>query len=437
VELKQVDINLIQFGERARKEYGNIPDMIQSIKEHGLIHPLAVRPGENGTYLLVAGGRRLTALKQIPDFGPVPIRIYSRDLSPQEIKKIERAENIDRLDMTWSEKIKLEKEIHDLQVETAPPGERWERKDTAEMLGVSASKITQDLQLAEAVEEIPELKDCKTKDEAAKKLSILKEKLLKEELSKRLSEKSRQEGNEIKKTLIDAYRIGDFFECSHKEIPSNTFQLVELDPPYAIEMDTAKANWSYVEYKEMHRKDYLAHMSHVLEEAYRVLTDHGWLVFWHAMDPWGEELYTLMTTMGFRGPRTPAIWTKPGITGKTSRPDTILGSNYETFYYATKRDGVIIKQGRQNVFNFPVVDQVKKVHPTERPIELITEVISTFTVMGSRIFVPFLGSGNSILAAANINSYATGYEISPEFKEDYIIKVNESSENKFTSYGRF
>lgn len=430
-----IDPKLIQFGDRARTDLGNIQEMKESIQKNELIQPLAVE-ATGDTFLLLAGGRRLTAILEL-GLKEIPVRIYDHALSTEERKNIELAENIDRLDMSWSDKIRLEKSIHSLQVKYSRENARpWKQDDTAEMLNVSQATISQDLSLAEALEEIPELKNCKTKDEANKKLRIMKERFVREELSKRLTERAKKEGHEIKKTLQDAYMIGDALE-GFKNIPSNTFHVVELDPPYAIEMDQAKSSWDYVDYKEMHRKDYLANMTTILNESFRVLVDSGWLIFWHAPDPWGEELYLAMTTLGFRGPRTPAIWTKPGISGQTSRPETILGSNYESFFYATKKNGIIIKQGRNNIFNYPVIETGKKVHPTERPIELITEVLNVFSVPGCKVFVPFLGSGNSILAAANQKSYATGFELTPEFKQDYIIKVNESPDNVFRSYGRF
>jgi ParB family chromosome partitioning protein len=37
--------------------------LIESLKAHGLLHPIGVRPGENGCFELVYGGRRLSAAR--------------------------------------------------------------------------------------------------------------------------------------------------------------------------------------------------------------------------------------------------------------------------------------------------------------------------------------------------------------------------------------
>ena len=56
-----VPIDAIIEGERRRKEYGNVGELVHSIKKEGLIQPLAVVDMGDGKYRLLAGGRRLRA----------------------------------------------------------------------------------------------------------------------------------------------------------------------------------------------------------------------------------------------------------------------------------------------------------------------------------------------------------------------------------------
>ena len=76
----------------------------------------------------------------------------------------------------------------------------------------------------------------------------------------------------------------------------------------------------------------------------------------------------------------------------------------------------------------------KKIHPTERPVEMVQEVIQTFGWEGCRVMIPFLGSGNTLLAASNLGMSAFGYDLSEEYKNAYIVRVNEARPGSYKSY---
>jgi len=95
------------------------------------------------------------------------------------------------------------------------------------------------------------------------------------------------------------------------------------------------------------------------------------------------------------------------------------------FFYASKGKPQLSRQGHINVFNYPPVPHTKKIHPTERPVELISEIITTFTKPGSQLMVPFLGSGKTIIAAHENQMEAFGFELTQSYKDSYIIQVNE------------
>jgi len=160
----------IEFGERFRKDYGNLKELIQSFKDNEIIQPLAVMKKQEVTdhelsYTLLAGGRRFKAAMEA-GFDSVPCRIYDKNLSDLEIRSIELAENVHRKDLDWYEKVELTKRIHDLQIQiygkktsTSPDAKGWSQTDTANFLGSDRTLVTKDLALAEAMEQIPILKN--------------------------------------------------------------------------------------------------------------------------------------------------------------------------------------------------------------------------------------------------------------------------------------
>jgi len=117
------------------------------------------------------------------------------------------------------------------------------------------------------------------------------------------------------------------------------------------------------------------------------------------------------------------IWTK-GPPGQNMNPSTRLANSYEMFFYAWKGQPALNKAGHGNQFHFSPVPAQSKTHPTERPIELMKELYDTFAFAGSRVLIPFLGSGNGILAANELGMSAIGFELSKGYKDSFLVKAH-------------
>jgi ParB family chromosome partitioning protein len=74
----------------------------QSIKEHGILEPLIVRPLPDGYYELIAGERRLRAAIQV---GLAEVPIVSKELTDQEALSISLIENLQREDLNPLEEV--------------------------------------------------------------------------------------------------------------------------------------------------------------------------------------------------------------------------------------------------------------------------------------------------------------------------------------------
>lgn len=450
IELAIIPTNSIQEGDRIREDYGNIKELVMSFQKDGVISPLAVRKSESGDgYTLLAGGRRLRAAKEAK-LDSLPVRIYPGKLSELEIKSIELAENIYRKDLTWHERIALDKEIYELQIKiygekisTSPNAPGISKRDVAELIGRSPTAFVQDLVMAKAVEAFPELKKCKSKDEARKLLEKMTFNLKTKELVEQLqANQGTKSIDVIRKKLCDSYFVGDFFDHIG-QLPSNSIDLIELDPPYSIGLESIKKFRSMQEehmegYNEVLPDAYPEFMLKVLMQCYRVMKQDSWLICWFG-PTWFDRVKSWIKTSLLDVGEVPAIWLKGkeedgSGTFQTNTPKWYLGNSYEHFFYARKGDPQIIKQGRANSFLFPGVPHGRKFHPAERPINMIQEVLSTFAQPGSTILVPFLGSGNTILAASNLLMTAFGYELTQEYKDKFIVRVHEAEPGQYRSY---
>lgn len=118
VETRDIDLDrIVVSGQNTRKnldagqEDSSIDDLAESIRLHGLLQAVTVRPADSGTYELVAGQRRLLACKKL---GLRSIRADIRtDLGDTEATAVSLIENVHRADMHPLDKAKAFAELRD------------------------------------------------------------------------------------------------------------------------------------------------------------------------------------------------------------------------------------------------------------------------------------------------------------------------------------
>ena len=80
-----------------------------------------------------------------------------------------------------------------------------------------------------------------------------------------------------------------------------------------------------------------------------------------------------------------------------------------------------------NCFDWPNECGAPKVHPTQKPVKLLERLVSIFTDKNDVVIDPCAGSGSTLLAAANLDRRAYGFEIKKDFfkaaKEKVLTSV--------------
>ena len=64
-----------------------------------------------------------------------------------------------------------------------------------------------------------------------------------------------------------------------------------------------------------------------------------------------------------------------------------------------------------------------KIHPTQKSIHLLRQLIEIFTDPGEVVIDPVAGSGVTLLAAAQLGRKAYGFEIKKEFVDKFYEKI--------------
>jgi DNA modification methylase len=426
-EVGMVSLDQIVVEDRARKEYGDLTELENSLKKRGLIQPLAVKKVGN-KFSLLAGERRFLVLERnkVPQ---IPVRIYDRDLTEFEMKSIELAENFFRKNFEYWESDALIAKIDELQKQVhgvKPPGpsdQGWGMQDTANLMGITKAAVSTAVRRHSTRENFPELfEKCKTQKDASKVIKKMDETITKEVIAEKLKNTCNNNFNQIAK----CYVVRDCFK-GIKEAPDGLFHMVEIDPPYAIDLNKVKkkdgeSQYGNDDYNEISPEDYKTFMPNLFKECYRVMSDHSWLICWFGPDPWFEDIYLWLKGAGFETTRLCGIWTKH--IGQSMNPNTRLANSYEMFFYAWKGRPALNKPGKINQFDYAPVPAQQKTHPTERPIELMKDIYDTFAFPGSRILIPFAGSGSGILAAHQLGMSPIGFDLTKNYKDSFLIKAH-------------
>ncbi|MCG5252566.1 ParB N-terminal domain-containing protein [Brevibacillus agri] len=106
-------IERIVVSDRIRKDFGNIEELAQDIKENGLINPPVVTP----EHVLIAGERRLRACKHL-GWQQIEVRVMTvRDYEHQ--LRMEISENENRKEFTFSERVDWARRLERIEKEKA------------------------------------------------------------------------------------------------------------------------------------------------------------------------------------------------------------------------------------------------------------------------------------------------------------------------------
>lgn len=105
------------------------------------------------------------------------------------------------------------------------------------------------------------------------------------------------------------------------------------------------------------------------------------------------------------------IWDKMRI--GLGRP---FRNRYECILFLSKNGNCEIKNGKTyaDILRFKPVPVEKRLVGSQKPFELVMELIRAFTDEGDIVLDPFLGSGTTMFACQHLKRNCIGIEISPE-----------------------
>lgn len=432
-------IDKLVVGEnRIRREFKekDILDLSEDIAKNGLYHPIVCREGEDDTLILIAGERRLRAIRKLHDehidFKCDGLTILSvqklfpfnliKDLTESQALEIELHENLLRVDIDWRDVTAARARLHRLrESEATARGEAWSKSDTAKEIAdttgmhptAAAQSVTRALALEEHLDN-PMLQNVTSERKAFELVAKQIEGEFASELARRESAQgTAAPGYEYgleglpesgtvasqKHTLIH----GDFREV---EIPPKTFDLVLVDPPYGVE---AHNFGSAAQQIHDYQDDAVSAMSlceTILNDSYFHWTKDEAHLFMFCDIEYFTILRNKAGICGWRVFRTPMVWHAPRAGHIPWGPDH-LRREHQYILYATKGD----KPLRRMVSDVVTIPREQNAtHAARKPAGLIQFLISIACLPGSRVLDPCCGSGSVFKAADGAECFAFGIE---------------------------
>jgi len=249
-----------------------------------------------------------------------------------------------------------------------------------------------------------------------------------------------------------------FCKSSEKmeELPDSSVHLMVTSPPYNVGKEYDK-NFTL--------KEYLEFLKRVWEEVYRILVPGGRVCI--NIANLGRKPYVPLHTFIIRDMldigflmRGEIIWNK----ASSASPSTAWGSwcsaanptlrdvheyilvfSKGTFQRKNinKRKNTISKEEflefTRSVWTFPAVSAKEIGHPAPFPVELPYRCIQLYTYEGEVVLDPFMGSGQTAIAAIKTGRYYVGYDIEEKYVKlakkrikEFLIKYRSPSLFEFT-----
>lgn len=402
---------------RQRKEINSfaLSELISSIIEFGLLHPLIVSPLSNGTYELQTGERRYRAISTLSSdhstysFGgaAVPSQtapcILLKDLTPFQQKSIELHENIIRENLSWQEQVLAIKELDELKRENGAVTDEAAAEVIASAKNISPSVARKQVSIAKTLEkhlDNPIVSKAKTATSAYRNLLRYQQDQLVAELTRR------QVG--IQKTP-HTFLKGDA-RAILPTLPSASFNLIITDPPYGLSMDQGKIMRSPHLYDDS--LQYSDEMySFVLKEGFRLGKEQS-AIFLFCTPERFAHIQQLGDRYGWEAWPVPLIWYKNNAGGVSLQQGIGFRRSYEMIAFFIKGS-----LPYQSLYNDLFVHTSLRLssHPAQKPPDLYAVLMKSMAVIGDTVLDPFAGAGTIFAAASQVGLIATGIEISPEY----------------------
>ena len=233
---------------------------------------------------------------------------------------------------------------------------------------------------------------------------------------------------------INEIYLGDCLELIPKHIEDKSIDMIFCDLPYG----TTQCKWDsvidldklWIEYKRVIKDNGAIVLfaqtpfDKVLGCSNLKMLKYEWIYqktmptnFMNAKKmpmKWHENILVFYKKLPTYNPQMREAKERTDVMKKRDRSESVYGKTGEKEGYVFKNNGL---KHPKTVIEISNADQTNKLHPTQKPLELIEYMIKTYTNEGDLILDNTCGSGTTGLGAKNINRNYIMMEQDPKYYE--------------------
>lgn len=405
-----VKVSSILTNKRIRKNLGDLDSLASSIADVGLLHPIVIKPNME----LVAGYRRLMAVKTILGLAEIDATIVDNITDTLTELKAERDENVCRLDFTPSEAVEMGRAIEPLervQGENNRINGSGRPKKGEKFTPISDGSKSLDRVAAAVGMSRPTYQKAKAVMEAVEAnpaISFLAEEMDKTgNVSKAHRKMKKQiEQEQAEKNIVDS---GDGWNITDEQDVISCDVLI-TDPPYNI----LSESWDNIDNFELFTREWLTRWNNCNARFFVSFWSQEYLF---SGKTWFDECLTNYEFQQL------LIWHYPNNKSPQSRQK--FKQTYEPIFFYRRKgcvDEVRIDSSQwgneANDFdcliaavpqtNYNEVDY--KEHPAQKPLKVMRWLVLNLSKIGDLIADPFCGSSTTGIAAIQLKRRFHGIE---------------------------
>ena len=218
--------------------------------------------------------------------------------------------------------------------------------------------------------------------------------------------------NTIQQQLpINTILHGDCIE-KMREMPANSVDFILTDPPYLVNYRDRDGRTIQNDANDDWLKPAMA-------EAYRVLKQNRVAVMFYS---WNrvDKFFDAWKDAGFQ-PVGHIVFRKT-----YSSRSRFLSYQHEQAYLLAKGRPPLPKQPIADVIDMPYSGN--KLHPTQKPVAALAQLVRSFSLPGELVLDPFAGSGSSCAAAILAGRRYMGIELDTEYHQAATQRMNRVKE---------
>lgn len=207
-------------------------------------------------------------------------------------------------------------------------------------------------------------------------------------------------------------------------IDSKSIDLILIDPPYEISRETNFQNTKItgtdtdrfrisMDFGDWDKN--FTNLEEVFKQGYRILKDGGTMICFY--DLWKiETIKRYYDNNKFKQIRF-IEWLKTNPVPINSKINYLSNAREIAVLGIKKAKPTFNSSYDNGIYQYPICHDKGRFHPTQKPLELIKELILKHSNEGDIVLDCFSGSGTTGVAAIQTNRNFIGCEINPEYYE--------------------